>query len=100
MNLLLYARISKEGLYVHPYNTDLIERYAQIVINDNEPQTVYFRNTLSWDMIKNVVMVIKLQAGKNRVVIYNDNSYQFSELVKSSAPRFDKFVISPVSVNL
>ncbi|NLN40931.1 MAG: hypothetical protein GX160_02895 [Clostridiales bacterium] len=93
-------RISKEGLYVHPYNTDLIERYAQIVINDNEPQTVYFRNTLSWDMIKNVVMVIKLQAGKNRVVIYNDNSYQFSELVKSSAPRFDKFAITPASVNL
>ena len=45
-------RISKEGLYVHPYNTDLIERYAQIVVNDNEPETVYFRNTLSWDMIK------------------------------------------------
>lgn len=93
-------RISQEGLYVHPYNTDLIERYAQIVVNDNEPQTVYFRNTLSWDTIRNVVVNIELNAGKNRVVIYNDNSYQFSKLVKSSAPRFDKFVIMPASVNL
>ena len=93
-------RVSKEGLYVHPYNTDLIERYAQIMVNDNEPETVYFRNTLSWDMIRNLVVDIELEAGRNRILIYNDNSYQFSELVRSSAPRFDKFVIAPVSARL
>lgn len=86
-------RISSPGLYVHPYNTDLIERYAQIVVNDNEAETVYFRNTLSWDNIKSMTVYVKLEKGKNTVVIYNDNSYQVSRMVNSAAPRFDKFIV-------
>jgi hypothetical protein len=88
-------RVSSPGLYVHPYNTDLVERYAQIVVNDNEPETVYFRNTLSWDTIKNMTIYVELKSGRNTIVIYNDNSYQFSKLVNSAAPRFDKFIIAP-----
>ena len=88
-------RVSSPGLYVHPYNTDLVERYAQIVVNDNEPETVYFRNTLSWDTIKNMTIYVELKSGRNTIVIYNDNSYQFSKLVNSAAPSFDKFVVTP-----
>lgn len=88
-------RVSSPGLYVHPYNTDLIERYAQIVVNHNEPETVYFRNTLSWDTIKSMTIYVELERGKNTIVIYNDNSYQVSKLVNSAAPRFDKFIVLP-----
>ncbi len=84
--------------YVHPYNTDLVERFAQIAINGGAPSTVYFRNTYSWDTIKTMDVNVSLQAGDNTIRIYNDNSYHFSELVNSQAPRFDKFEITPVSV--
>ncbi|SKB56187.1 F5/8 type C domain-containing protein [Lachnospiraceae bacterium] len=85
--------------YVHPYNTDLVERYAQISVNGKEPETVYFRNTFSWDVIRNQILDVELKAGKNKIVFSNDNSYKFSELQDDYAPRFDKFVITPVSVD-
>lgn len=83
------------GNYVHPYNTDLIERYAQICVNDAEPETVYFRNTLSWDVFRNVVMDVSLNKGSNHITIYNDNTYKFSEVVDDFAPQFDRFDITP-----
>ncbi|MBQ2663204.1 MAG: hypothetical protein IJG16_03555, partial [Clostridia bacterium] len=75
--------------YVHPYNIDLVERYAQIKVNDSEPETVYFRNTMSWDTYKTMDIQVQLSAGDNTIRIYNDNSYQFSELVNSTAPEID-----------
>ena len=72
--------------YVHPYNIDLVERYAQIKVNDNEPETVYFRHTMSWETFKTVDMQAELKAGDNTIRIYNDNSYQFSPIVNSTAP--------------
>lgn len=80
--------------YVHPYNTDLVERYAQIQVNDETPQTVYFRNTLSWDVFKNVIMDLELQEGLNTITIKNDNSYKFSSVQDDFTPRFDKFVMA------
>ncbi len=85
--------------YVHPYNTDLVERYAQIVVNGAQPETVYFKNTLSWDVINNVVLDVALKAGTNTIEIYNDNSYKFSELVNDYAPKFDKFEVTPSSLS-
>ncbi|WP_181394746.1 LamG-like jellyroll fold domain-containing protein [Paenibacillus cellulosilyticus] len=79
--------------YIHPYNTDLVERYAQIVVNEGTPQTVYFINTLSWESVRNTVVDITLKAGKNTVKLYNDNSYRFSG-VTQFAPYFDKFEIA------
>lgn len=80
--------------YVHPYNTDLVERYAQIQVNDGTPQTVYFRNTLCWDVFKNVIMDVELQEGLNTITITNDNSYKFSSVQDDFTPRFDKFVMA------
>ena len=48
--------------YIHPYNIDLVERYAQIKVNDNEPETVYFRNTMSWGSFKTVDVQVQLNA--------------------------------------
>jgi len=81
--------------YVHPYNTDLVERYMQITINGGTPQTVYFKNTFCFDTFKNIVVDIKLQKGDNIITFTNDNSYKFSSLQDDFAPRLDKFVIAP-----
>lgn len=83
---------------MHPYNTDLVERYAQITVNNGTPQTVYFRNTLSWEVFNNVVMDVTLEAGENTITFSNDNSYKFSEVVDDYAPTFDKFEIIPAAV--
>jgi Carbohydrate binding module (family 6)./Uncharacterised Sugar-binding Domain./Glycosyl hydrolases family 39. len=81
--------------YVHPYNTDLVERYAQISVNGEQSQTVYFRNTLCWDVFKNVVLDVTLKAGENTITVANNNSYKFSSVQDDFTPRLDKFIISP-----
>ena len=85
--------------YIHPYNIDLVERYAQIIVNDKEAETVYFKNTLSWDTFKTVDVQLELKKGTNKIKIYNDNSYQFSSLVNSTAPEIDCITVSRLSYN-
>lgn len=81
--------------YVHPYNTDLVERYMQITVNEQQKQTVYFKNTFCWDTFKNAVVDVKLKAGVNTITFGNDNSYKFSSLQDDFTPRLDKFVLAP-----
>ena len=83
--------------YIHPYNIDLVERYAQISVNGAEPETVYFKNTLSWDTFKIVNIQVTLNEGENEITINNDNSYQFSTLVNSTAPEIDTITVSPLT---
>lgn len=83
--------------YVHPYNIDLVERYAQFSVNDGEPETVYFRNTLSWDTFETMDVQLHLNEGENTIKIYNDNSYQFSSIVNSTAPEIASISITPLS---
>ncbi len=84
---------SDGSTYVHPYNIDLVERYAQIKVDGNEPETVYFRHTMSWETFRTVDVQAELNAGDNTIKIYNDNSYQFSSLVNSTAPEIDTITI-------
>lgn len=81
--------------YVHPYNTDLVERYMQIAVNNGTAQTVYFKNTFCWDTFKNVVVDLKLHKGNNTITFSNDNSYKFSTLQDDFTPRLDKFILAP-----
>ena len=83
--------------YIHPYNIDLVERYAQIIVNGNEAETVYFKNTLSWDTFRTLDVPLELEEGENKILIYNDNSYQFSNLVNSTAPEIDLVSVSKLS---
>jgi len=83
--------------YIHPYNIDLVERYAQISVNGGEPETVYFKNTLSWETFRTVNVQVQLSEGDNEIKIYNDNSYQFSNLVNSTAPEIDNVTVSPLT---
>lgn len=84
--------------YVHPYNTDLVERYMQISVNGGTSQTVYFRNTLCWDTFRNTILDVKLQKGSNTITFTNDNSYKFSSVQDDFTPRLDKFVIAPSAI--
>jgi len=83
--------------YIHPYNIDLVERYMQISVNGSEPETAYFKNTLSWDTFRTLSVQVELQEGVNTVKLYNDNSYQFSDLVNSTAPEIDTVTVSKLS---
>lgn len=85
--------------YVHPYNTDLVERYMQISVNGRTPQTVYFKNTFCWDTFKTVVVDVKLEKGDNAICFTNDNSYKFSSMQDDFTPRLDKFVLAPATVS-
>ncbi len=84
--------------YVHPYNTDLVERYAQVRVNEDAPQTVYCRNTLCWDTYKDTVIDVVLKEGTNTITVSNDNSYKFSSLQDDFTPRFDNFEIAPAKI--
>ncbi len=88
---------SNGAAYVHPYNIDLVERYAQIRVNGAEPETVYFRNTMSWETFQTVDVQADLNAGDNMIRIYNDNSYQFSPIVPSTAPEIDTITVTKQS---
>lgn len=83
--------------YVHPYNVDLVERYMQVSVNGNEPETVYFRNTYSWDSYRTVEVLVTLEEGENTIRFYNDNSYQFSSLVNSTAPVISNLTIASLT---
>lgn len=84
--------------YVHPYNTDLVERYMQISTNGEAPQTVYFKNTFCWDTYRNTIVDVKLKKGENKITFTNDNSYKFSSVQDDFTPRMDKFVIAPAKL--
>lgn len=83
--------------YVHPYNVDLVERYMQVSVNGGEPETVYFRNTYSWDSYRTVEVLVTLEEGENTIRFYNDNSYQFSSLVNSTAPVISNLTIASLT---
>ena len=85
--------------YVHPYNVDLVERYMQVSVNGGEPETVYFRNTYSWDSYRTVEVLVTLNAGENTLRFYNDNSYQFSSLVNSTAPVISNLTLAALTGN-
>ena len=84
--------------YVHPYNTDLVERYMQISVNGGIPQTVYFRNTLCWNTYRNTIIDLALKEGENTITFTNDNSYKFSSVQDDFTPRLDKFAIAPAVI--
>lgn len=84
--------------YVHPYNTDLVERYMQISVNGEPAQTVYFKNTFCWDTYKNTIIDVKLKKGENVIVFTNDNSYKFSSVQDDFSPRLDQFTVAPAKL--
>lgn len=60
----------------HGYNTKIIDKFANIKVNDEAAQRYFFINTISRDTFKEKTVYIDLKAGKNKIKIFNDNSWK------------------------
>ncbi len=79
---------------VHSYNVDLIERFITVQ-NGEKMQTLWCRNTYSWDTVKTVTMNIHLTEGENIILLSNDGSVKFNNRV-SYAPHIYSVTISDI----
>lgn len=59
----------------HSYNNNVVERYAQMTVNGGEPETHYFKNTISWQHFATQTFDVDLVAGDNLIRFSVDNSY-------------------------
>lgn len=62
---------------VHSYNVDLIERYVTVTTDSGE-QTLWCRNTYSWDTVKTATINIELEQGENKITLSNNGSVTFN----------------------
>lgn len=60
----------------HGYNTKIIDKFANIKVNDGEAKRYFFINTISRDTFKEKTVYIDLKAGRNKIKIFNDNSWK------------------------
>ncbi len=67
------------------YNSNIVDRYANISVNGGTAQKVFFRNTLGWSNYRTTVVDITLQAGNNTITFSNSAAY---------APDLDKIAIA------
>jgi hypothetical protein len=96
----------------HAYNNNVVERYAQVSVNGCRPQTVHFKNTISWQHFATMTLEVSLKSGWNTIKFSNDNSYDggsnpyggnnaagtagftFLTMVPNQyTPAFDKFIV-------
>ena len=76
----------------HSYNSQVVDLYADIRVNNSSTQRVYFRNTFAWDNYQTRVVEVMLQTGRNSIKFFNDGPDEY-------APRIDKIEIAaPYSV--
>ena len=79
---------------VHSYNVDLIERYITVEAG-GESQTLWCRNTYSWDTVKTATLNVYLEAGENTVIFSNDGSVIFNN-TPSYAPRIYSVTVNSI----
>lgn len=72
----------------HDYNTNVVDRYADIHVNGRNHQRIYFRNTFAWGVYQTKVVNVTLDAGENIIEFSNDTS---------DAPHIAKIEIAPPS---
>lgn len=68
------------------YNTNIVDRYADISVNGGSSKKVYFRNTLGWSNYRTTVIDVNLKAGNNTIKFSNSSS--------GYAPNIDKIQIA------
>ena len=59
----------------HGYNTKIIDKYACVQVNDQEPKRYFFINSLSKDTFKEKTVYLNLEAGENTIKVFNDDSW-------------------------
>lgn len=70
----------------HDYNTNVVDRYADIRVNAQIAQRVYFRNTFGWSEYRTRVVDVAFDRGNNTIEFSNDTS---------EAPHIAKIDIAP-----
>ncbi|HEX6034888.1 MAG TPA: hypothetical protein VFY83_10655, partial [Anaerolineales bacterium] len=76
----------------HSYNSQVVDLAADIRVNHDSTQRVYFRNTFDWENYQTRVVNVMLQAGRNTIRFSNDDPHEY-------APRIDKTEIAaPYSI--
>jgi hypothetical protein len=68
------------------YNTNVVDRYAEISVNGGTAKKVFFRNTLGWSNYWTTVVDVTLSAGANTVTFGNSSS--------GYAPNIDRIQIA------
>lgn len=68
------------------YNTNLIDRAFTVSTPAGTNETVYARNTYSWDQFDTVEATVQLNAGSNTITFGNPSYY---------APNIDKITVAP-----
>ncbi len=57
------------------YNTNVVDRYADISVNGGATRRVYFRNTLGWSNFWTTTVDVDLAAGANTIRFANSSRY-------------------------
>ena len=68
------------------YNSNLIDRAFTVSTSAGTSETVYARNTYSWDQFDTIEVTVQLNAGLNTITFSNPAGY---------APNFDKIAVAP-----
>ncbi|MEN3310485.1 MAG: hypothetical protein V7603_6687 [Micromonosporaceae bacterium] len=56
------------------YNTNVVDRYADISVNGGAGKRAYFRNTLGWSNFRTTVVDLNLNAGSNTIKFANSSA--------------------------
>ena len=78
-----FANAESRG--THSYNNQIAERYADISVNGDAPQRMYFRNTFFWTNYQTTVVDVILETGINTIQFSNPDA---------SAPHIDMIQIA------
>ena len=113
---------NEEKFGYHSFNVNLIDKYASIKVNDQEPKKYFFKNTLARDTFDEKTIYVDLEAGENTIRVFNDDSSKFYKALRqgretdagfgsryfsclkadiplvNSLPNISKFVITPTAV--
>jgi hypothetical protein len=85
--MVSYADDERQG--TGNYNTNLIDRSFTVTTSAGTSETVYARNTYSWDQFDTIEATVRLNAGTNTITFGNPAGY---------APNIDKITVAPASL--
>jgi hypothetical protein len=68
------------------YNANLVDRGFTVSTSAGTNETVYARNTYSWDQFDTIELTVQLAAGSNTITFGNPAAY---------APNIDKITVAP-----
>jgi hypothetical protein len=70
------------------YNSNIVDRYAEVSVNGAAGRRTYFRNTLGWSNYRTTVVDVDLVAGANTITFGNASSGYAPniDLIRIAAP--------------